>query len=78
MDKKNTERWERADRLRCPYLRQEENPDGYMKNEPPTFWLALNKDPCPTCKESSCHNCGSKFDEPKRLIILKEKSDGKT
>jgi len=72
MDKINTERWERATKLACPCLRQEENPVGYREGEPTTLWLAIGRDPCPSCKNSSCFNCGSKFDEPKRLIILKE------
>ena len=71
MDKINTKRWERATVLRCPHLRSEENPIDYRKNQPPSFWLALDRDPCPTCKNGSCCNHGSKFDEPKRLIILK-------
>ena len=64
-------RWERATKLACPYLRTEDNPFNYRKDESPSFWLALKKDPCPTCDNSSCHNYKHKFDEPKRLIIIK-------
>ena len=56
---KDKEYWLQGVRLVCPHLR------GYGSD-----WVALEKDPCPTC-ESPCHNAGRSFEYPDRLIIVK-------
>ena len=54
--------WENANPLACHHLRCVERD-----------WVALEKDPCPTCENTACHNQGRPFDQPNRLTIVQVK-----
>jgi hypothetical protein len=60
--------FDNADRLACPHLRTIEDwvDNDWLKN-----WIAKEKDPCPTCENSACHNYKKRFDLPNRLTIEK-------
>jgi len=36
------------------------------------IWIALDKDPCPQCKDERCNNARRPFDEKDRLLILEK------
>ena len=56
--------WLNGEKLVCPHLR------GFN-----FYWVALNKDPCPDCKNIFCHNQGIDFDRSDKLIIVKWKGE---
>lgn len=65
-------RWRNAEKLLCPCLRFEKNPDAYNEGEPTGKWLTLVRNPCKNCDYSSCANFQKTFDEPERLFFLGE------
>jgi len=52
--------WLNGEKLVCPHLRSWNS-----------YWVALNRDPCPDCEMTGCHRKGLGFDEIDKLIIVK-------
>ena len=77
----SSELWDSAVVLSCPHKRYLHAP--YMHDCLAKFnlgdigvWLALESDPCPTCKDeyvSGCWSRGKASGEAKRLVILVDK-----
>ena len=63
-------KWNKSEKLVCPHLRINEV---YSKSDCDLSrdWIAKDKDPCPLCNRSNCHNHGKPFHAPLRLIVEK-------
>ncbi len=57
-------RWKRAQSLNCSYVRGEGRGEFF-------HWLAIEKDPCEQCDNTTCHSSGKEFNDSIQLIILR-------
>lgn len=67
--------WDKLDKLVCPHLRHLKiQGDNYCRSG---IWVALEKDPCPTCQHAGCHNRGLPHRNKNQLVILKKRKNEK-